>query len=924
MAKQPRQQPIGFYGKFQPTGVDNSAAQRMQALAGLGETVAGVAEKFGIAKANELAPEEGRKAAEKALAEGTELQKRGSLSWGGEAYNDAAFAAYYAGATSDLQSAVLDSEAAYPDDVAAYQSSVDAKRAGLLKNAPDAIKAKANRYYDQINSTAVRRINSAAKIKVDEFLSASFEKGFSAAEDNISNLYFDGDIDAGREAEMQLIVDGEAGVQAGFLDQLKVDSNLSRVRDTATIQTQLGVIDRVFFGEGGSVGQRLQKADAFVTSLRDSADLSDLSATQKATVIASVQSKINSVRNEYQANQNKQTREQMLEISDLKNAIDLGVGSFEDQSDQARSLFDREVITGNELTTIRSAINASALKDHSKLIGIANAQALNTGRATLTSDPVTATDANNAYELLDLPEDPDARRATQVNFVKNVGHVTTTLKQELRNNLVSPDIIGIQSASRTIDAIQDIPGIGENAFTPAEIALASQVIILDKYTDSTEDAIKQAKQIVTPGTPTQAAMVKARKEEIKDNKKDYSEAYPSEASNIFESWLPFAFPTKSDVQGTRGFALMTADYGKLVESYYLAGMDSLGNAKAKAAAAIKANWGNTKEFGLMNYSVDKFYSLPDDSVSYIKDELVNLLSTDERQVLPENIYLDSDGETARGASVSAPTYRVLERLDDGTLISPYMNDGQGGLSNRFKPDAKVAIANYKENIHLEELAQVAAPYGKTTFKANTSLTTSQQNAMRKALQSSNSPFALIGKGVDAASKIPSLITVKNADFVIQQALIHSYANWGSVQLEEAYDYIVKSVSEASNNYVASINKASKTQSKVATEIQEIDNMINENLVEFQGAQTPAVGSVIVSPSATTREQAKGVIPEDFALTPRSISPSMVSEMLSDATVGKEWKDKYKIVVDKVGPIDAEIIFNHYFGEPITNALRQGS
>ncbi len=75
MAKQPRQQPIGFYGKFQPTGVDDSAAQRMQALAGLGETVAGVAEKFGIAKANELAPEEGRKAAEKALAEGTELQK---------------------------------------------------------------------------------------------------------------------------------------------------------------------------------------------------------------------------------------------------------------------------------------------------------------------------------------------------------------------------------------------------------------------------------------------------------------------------------------------------------------------------------------------------------------------------------------------------------------------------------------------------------------------------------------------------------------------------------------------------------------------------------------------------------------------------------------------------------------------------------
>jgi hypothetical protein len=57
MARQPRQQPIGFYGKFQPTGVDDSAARRMQALAGLGETVAGLsslAKQFGVAQANEV------------------------------------------------------------------------------------------------------------------------------------------------------------------------------------------------------------------------------------------------------------------------------------------------------------------------------------------------------------------------------------------------------------------------------------------------------------------------------------------------------------------------------------------------------------------------------------------------------------------------------------------------------------------------------------------------------------------------------------------------------------------------------------------------------------------------------------------------------------------------------------------------------
>ena len=53
MARQPRQERIGFYGKFQPTGVDQSGAKRMQALAGLAEQVGGMAEQFGIAKAEE-------------------------------------------------------------------------------------------------------------------------------------------------------------------------------------------------------------------------------------------------------------------------------------------------------------------------------------------------------------------------------------------------------------------------------------------------------------------------------------------------------------------------------------------------------------------------------------------------------------------------------------------------------------------------------------------------------------------------------------------------------------------------------------------------------------------------------------------------------------------------------------------------------
>ena len=45
--------PISYYGQFTPTGVDQSGARRMQALAGLGETVASLGTKFSIDKAEE-------------------------------------------------------------------------------------------------------------------------------------------------------------------------------------------------------------------------------------------------------------------------------------------------------------------------------------------------------------------------------------------------------------------------------------------------------------------------------------------------------------------------------------------------------------------------------------------------------------------------------------------------------------------------------------------------------------------------------------------------------------------------------------------------------------------------------------------------------------------------------------------------------
>ena len=90
------QKPIMRYGQFTPTGVDQSAAQQMRALAGLGETVARAGIKIGEAAATARAPEKAKKAIDEATTvdpvtgEVTreKIKMKSGLGWGDAAYNE--------------------------------------------------------------------------------------------------------------------------------------------------------------------------------------------------------------------------------------------------------------------------------------------------------------------------------------------------------------------------------------------------------------------------------------------------------------------------------------------------------------------------------------------------------------------------------------------------------------------------------------------------------------------------------------------------------------------------------------------------------------------------------------------------------------------------------------------------------------------
>lgn len=113
MAKRPRQQRILSYGEFRPTGGDDSISRRMQALAGLGETVAGVAEQFGRAKAEREAPEQAQQAVEEAVTVDPETGEKvfGAVptrrGWGSEAFNQEVISGYASGLSADVSEDLL-------------------------------------------------------------------------------------------------------------------------------------------------------------------------------------------------------------------------------------------------------------------------------------------------------------------------------------------------------------------------------------------------------------------------------------------------------------------------------------------------------------------------------------------------------------------------------------------------------------------------------------------------------------------------------------------------------------------------------------------------------------------------------------------------------------------------------------------------
>tara|TARA_B110000503_G_scaffold106393_1_gene158872 strand:+ start:14644 stop:17460 length:2817 start_codon:yes stop_codon:yes gene_type:complete len=931
-----KQERIGYYGKFTPTSLDTSAADKMRALAGLGETVANTALAIGKPIAVQKGAEEGAIAGSKAgrvdpatgeLIAPPEQRKFG---YSASAFNSAVENSYLGNVSFELDQSVKSAQEQFPDDIMGYNKLVDASKQGLLSKMPEQYRGSAELVFDKLNAKAASYVAKAEKAKDLALTTAGIEQGAVVLSDIVTNDAYAGNVGDAKEGLAEFTAATLGLVETADLDPGIALQRINSLTDRITVQAKLGEVNRAVLDPSFEMKDRLVNGRAIVEAFRNSPDQS-LSAEQNQELLNKLDVQVSTLELKAAKDAATLSSEQMSTLSNLDIAIKNQIGAPQDLIDEVYKLNEQGYFkTSAGVSSRVNLILGQQSSDQKKNDGMVRVSNLVNGEKPVTGQPiipVTQKDVDNTYEELinvGLSTDPDKRGGQVAQITKMTGYLPSQARTEIRNNLVSGDTDKIGYAVDTINRIQEIPGIGEVAFTDTEVAFASLVGESSGYF-TPEEAIANAKAITGTGSPTQKAMADARAVEIKskDNDKVFgSEVYAEEVTKQMTGL--FLFDSKSDFKGEIAFAELVSDYGAVTENLYKAGTVDIESAKKNAMTRIQANWGRG-EFGLMKYPPEKFpaYQLNvTGDTSYIRDEIYNDLQSNGINVERENIRLISDAETSRSAGNNQPTYAIMIRANDGTLQSVSALDPDGNMSSRFQPDVEKGNTLQAARIKAEtegkmnkygtlDERKIKAAKIAEKFGTDNPLKQDEREAMRAVLQSSTNPFALIGKGIKEFKNIPDAITVENIKKVLLATGMPQLTN----KVGEAANFIVEEINNASNQYVSSL-------ARPKNEIEEIDTLIAEGkAVEGDSTGIPASRTVTVYPIPTEKEEAAGIIPEPYVMMQQNYSSAQVKKLFTKDESKKKFTKGFKVAVDKVGQEEAEIIFINYFGQEMVNALK---
>ena len=325
-----KQERIGYYGKFTPTSLDTSAADKMRALAGLGETVASTALAIGK-------PIAARKGAKQGAIEGAKTGRvdpatgeliappeQRKFGYSAGAFNTAAESSYLGNVSFELDQSVKSAQEQFPDDIMGYNELVDASKQGLLSKMPEQYRGSAELVFDKLNAKAASSVAKAEKAKDLAFTTAGIEQGAVVLSDIVTNDAYAGNVDDAKEGLAEFTAATLSLVENAGLDPSIASQRINALKDRITVQAKLGEVNRAVLDDAYPIEDRAVNGRAIVEALRDNPDQT-LSAEQNQELLNRFDSQVTALEVSIAKNASKLSAEQEKIKSNFKVLLKLNL-----------------------------------------------------------------------------------------------------------------------------------------------------------------------------------------------------------------------------------------------------------------------------------------------------------------------------------------------------------------------------------------------------------------------------------------------------------------------------------------------------------------------------------------------------------------------------------------------------------------------
>lgn len=217
------QKRIDYYGRFTPTGVDTAQAERLQALAGVAESIGDIAFDIGAGIAKKRGAEAGAQAGVEAAQAGEQPELRtgflSELSIFDQQYNKAVTSSYVASLDASIRENVSRIATDNPDNEQSFDQAINQYRAGVLEGMAPEYKARILPTLDSFISSARSRVYDASVARTKQEADDSLIRSITNSQNDSLRSYRAGDQERGLMDQMNAFNFIDDRVAAGFMTE---------------------------------------------------------------------------------------------------------------------------------------------------------------------------------------------------------------------------------------------------------------------------------------------------------------------------------------------------------------------------------------------------------------------------------------------------------------------------------------------------------------------------------------------------------------------------------------------------------------------------------------------------------------------------------------------------------------------------------